>query len=723
MSFRTRKIHTSSSLTKLTYFPFAFTVRPTPSGVRAPKDHLTSYQNSGSSSVARRQTRYILAFAVILALSVLPSQLVSAQTFNVLHSFTGGGDGASPSAGLTRDNRGNFYGTTKAGGAAGPDGFGTVFKLSYQGSGWTLSTLYSFAGASDGAGPVARIIIGPDGSLYGATANGGGSGCGGNGCGTIFNLKPPANAATSVLSNWTETVLYRFTGGNDGALPVGDLVFDPSGNVYGVTSAGGSSQKGVVYQLTPSNGHWTESVLWSFTGGNDGGQPAGGVIFDSAGKLYGTTQFGGANRDGAVFQLTHGQSGWTQSTLYSFQNGSDGENPYGALTFDSSGNLYGTTVSNGRSGGGTVFELTPRQNGTWAFAVLYSLSGHSGGGPQASLTMSGASNLYGTTYQDGAYGHGSAMGLTLSSGSWIFTDLHDFTNGNDGAEPMGNLVLDGTGTLYGTAFGAGAYGYGVIFEITPLQITTTSLPAGRVNTPYNATLAVSGGVPPYTWRVTRGSLPPGLTLNAGSGAISGTPTTSGAFSFTVQVSDSESPPATASAALGITIQSSLLITTSSLPSGTVGMPYSASLTATGGLAPYTWSLIQGTLPNGLTLTAGSGAISGTPTVSGTFNFTVKVSDSESPPATATAPLGITVSASSIFLSWDGSTSLGVIGYNAYRGTVSGGPYTKINSALISNTTYNDQAIQSGHTYYYVTTAVNNQGQESTYSNQASATAP
>ena len=683
-------------------------IRDEPSAVQRPSLHKLNWK---------------LAGVIAIGLSVAPPQLAWSQTFSVLHSFTGGGDGASPGAGLTVDPHGNFYGTTEQGGPNGPNGYGTAFKLTHHQGGWVFTPLYAFGGGQDGSGPAARVIIGPDGSLYGTTHSGGGTGCGGNGCGTVFNLKPPPSTSASILGGWVETVLYRFTGGSDGAAPVGDLVFDQSGNIYGTAASGGSAQKGVVYELTPSNGNWADTVLWTFTGGSDGGEPTGGVIFDGAGNLYGAAQLGGASGYGAVFRLVPSGGGWSQTTLYSFQNGSDGANPNGGLIFDSSGDLYGSTSSSGSHGGGTIFELKPQQNGTWALSVLDALTGQTGGGPQASLARNAAGTVYGTAYKDGADGYGSVLSLITSNGSWVYTDLHDFTFGNDGAEPVGNVVLDANGNLYGTAIAGGTYGYGVVFEITPLQITTSSLPAGTINVPYSAALSVTGGVSPYTWSVIQGRLPTGLTLNASSGAISGTPTAGGTFNFPVQVSDSESPPATAVAPLSITVQSALVITTSSLPSGTVNNPYSATLSAAGGTPPYTWSITQGSLPGGLSLNAGSGVISGTPTMAGNFNFTVQVRDSESPPATANAPLGITVSTASIFLSWSPSNSPGVIGYNVYRGTVSGGPYTKINSSLISSTNYNDQAVQSGQTYYYVTTAVNNQGMESGYSNQASAIAP
>lgn len=663
-----------------------------------------------------------LALTMVLGLAILGAQTAHAQAFNVIHSFTGGGDGASPSAGLTMDQSGNFYGTTTHGGANGPSGYGIVFKLTHRSGGWTLVPLYGFAGHEDGASPEARVIIGPDGTLYGTTASGGGNGCGGNGCGTVFNLRPPTNASANVLGGWTESVLYRFRGGSDGALPAGDLVFDSSGNIYGTTAAGGASQDGTVYELTPSDGSWTESVLRSFTGGSDGGNPTGGVLFDASGNVYGTTQLGGSHSYGSVFQLVRAGSGWSLSTLYSFQGTSDGANPDGALIFDAAGNLYGTTISNGVSNGGTVFALTPQLNGTWVMTVLYALTGQSGGGSQASLTLNASGDLYGTTYKDGAYRYGSVLTLTPSNGGWGYADLHDFTFGDDGAQPVGNMILDANGNLYGTTLAAGEYGYGVIFEITPVEILNTSLPAGTVNYPYQATLSAMGGLPPYSWSVIQGSLPQGLTLNS-NGVISGMPTAAGTFNFTVQVSDSESPPVTAVAPLSVTVESALLITTTSLPAGAVDSSYNATLAAIGGLPPYSWSVIQGSLPNGLALSANSGLISGTPTLAGTFTFTAQVSDSQSPPDRASAPLAITVNALSIFLSWDASTSPGVIGYNAYRGTTSGGPYTKLNASLISNTSYSDQTVLSGHTYYYVTTAVNSLGLESVYSNQAVSTLP
>jgi uncharacterized repeat protein (TIGR03803 family) len=394
--------------------------------------------------------------------------------FTVLHSFTNGADGGQPTAGLTMDKAGNLYGTTFQGGEYGG---GIAFKVAQKGSGWIFSPLYSFPGGNHGNDPFARVIIGSDGSLYGTTTYGG-QGCGGNGCGTVFNLKPAAAACKTALCQWTETVLYRFMGGTDGAHPgYGDLVFDQAGNLYGTTLQGGSGLCnsygcGTVYELTPAGSSWMESVLYSFTGQNDGRWPYAGVTLDKAGNLYGSVSAGGAYSFGTVYKLAPSGSDWTENTLYAFQDGSDGSTPIGGLIFDQAGNLYGTTSADG-SGGGTVFTLAP-SNGNWAFTLLYGFAGPGGGlqaGPQGNLLMDSAGNLYGTTYLGGVYGQGSVFMLTPSSGGWTYSDLYDFTGGNDGKWPNGSVVLDANGNLYGTTNGggpSGSYGYGVVWELMPL---------------------------------------------------------------------------------------------------------------------------------------------------------------------------------------------------------------------------------------------------------------
>ena len=432
--------------------------------------------------ISVRASAVALAIAVtsLLILSAVP--LAQAQTIDVLHSFTCCSQGYLPLAGLTMDKAGSLYGTTSTGGLSYGGGrcCGTVFKLTRKGSGWIFTPLYSFVGGSDGDNPAAPLVIGPDGSLYGTTLYGGSrTYCdSGNGCGTVFKLSPPATACKTALCGWKETVLYSFTGGNDGGEPgYGPLVFDQAGNLYGTTITGGvgscsspAQTCGVVYKLTPSNGSWTESVLYSFQGGSDGGNPYAGLIFDEAGNLYGATAVGGSGCNGygcgTVFRLTPSGSGWTKNVLYTFQGSSDGLNPYGGLIFDGSGNLYGTTAGGGSGSGGTAFMLAP-SNGNWKYSLVYSFAGSvTLPGPYDSLLMDTAGSLYGTTCCDGSASQGSVFKLTASNGGWTETDLYDF-DCSDGCYPHGSVVLDANENLYATAELGGVGNGGVVFEITP----------------------------------------------------------------------------------------------------------------------------------------------------------------------------------------------------------------------------------------------------------------
>ena len=570
----------------------------------------------------------------------------TAQTFTVLHSFTGGADGASPYSGLVMDQGGNLYGTTSSGSL----GYGNVFRLMNKNSSWVIQTLYGFQGSShnhDGANPMARITL-RNGIVYGTTQAGGMTGCADNaGCGIVFRLRPPLSICRTVSCAWTETILYRFNGGSDGGNPVGDLVFDQAGNVYGSTSGGGSASCdyrpsdpcGVVYLLSSAG---SENVLYQLPGGSGGSYPEAGVTFDSAGDLLGTTSTSGAGASGTIFELTPSGSGWAPSNVYQFQSGAGGQNPWAGLVADASGNLYGSTTTGGSNGGGTVYELSPSAGG-WTYSAIYSFSG-SGGGPVSNLAIDSSGNLYGTTPGGGAFGHGTVFRLTHSGGGWSYTSLHDFSGGSDGAQPSGTVVLDSSGNVYGTAFGGGSSnclgGCGVVWTIGQgLTITTSSLPAGTLGQPYQAQFTASGGRPPYTWTLTSGSLPTGLTLSSG-GALSGIPTAAGTFTFTVQVKDQLSN--TAGHNFSITISSGLAITTTQLPDGTQGTAYRATLSASGGTPPYSWSVVSGTLPSGLNLSA-NGVIQGTPTASGLSSFTVQVRDSSS--NTAQAALQILVAPS------------------------------------------------------------------------------
>src|SRR5580704_6158050 len=277
----------------------------------------------------------VLALAVVVSLTSLG---VRAQTMILLHTFSGP-EGSNPVAGLVMDRGGNLYGIT---GAGGTNDYGTVFKLSQERGSWILTTIHQFQGGNDGAHPGGRVVFGPDGALYGTTAVGG---IANNG--TVFRLTPPATSCRSTGCPWTETVLYAFTGGSDGANPEAvDLAFDSAGNIYGTTYFGGQpciyGQCGVVFKLAKSGQHWTETTLYEFSGQPDAGPPFGGVAFDSAGNLWGTTVYGGVYDGGALFELSPAGSGWTETVLHSFGNPPDGFGPDAGVIIDQQGNIFGT---------------------------------------------------------------------------------------------------------------------------------------------------------------------------------------------------------------------------------------------------------------------------------------------------------------------------------------------------------------------------------------------
>jgi uncharacterized repeat protein (TIGR03803 family) len=415
----------------------------------------------------------VVALAFVL---LLIGTAAHAQTFTVIHSFLGGPDGNEPAYGLTIDPAGNIYGST----FSGDDGTGTIFRLRYRNSNWQVNPLYVFTGGPNSPGAVnySGVIIGAGGVLFGTTAYGGEGNCatwGGTlGCGTVFKLRPPITFCVSAVCYWQETRLFQFDGAAGGATPYGGMpVFDHAGNLYGTTYAGGggncSGGCGLVYELTPSNGSWTQTVLYRFNGGTgDGSYPWAGVVFDQAGNLYGTTQLGGQFGYGTIYQLTPSGSGWTEKVLYNFQRQHDGGWPYAGVVLDAAGNLYGATTVGGTGDGGTVFELSP-SGSDWNYQTLCSFQrqlGELAGGPVATPLMDTAGNLYGATGGDGAFGFGSVFKATNSGGTWSCTPLYNFTSGNDGRLPRSNLVMDSSGNLYGTAAG-GANGYGVAYQITP----------------------------------------------------------------------------------------------------------------------------------------------------------------------------------------------------------------------------------------------------------------
>ncbi len=393
----------------------------------------------------------------------------------VLYSFAGGtSDGANPQASLLADSAGNLYGTTSGGGNSNCNnnrGCGVVFKLAPNGSGgYTESILYSFATGNDGNIPEAGLIIDSAGNFYGTTLGGGT-----DSFGTVFKLAPNGSGG------FVESILYSFTDANDGG-PVAGLLIDGAGNLYGTTlgvSTGIGPGAGVVFKLAPDgSGGYTESVLYAFTGGSDGASSRAGLIMDSTGNLFGTTSGGGNNNCingcGVAFKLApNGSGGYTESTLYSFAGGNDGAIPQGGLILDSAGDLYGTTTAGESSNNGTVFKLAPNGSGGYTESLLYSFNGSTtldGAGPEGSLLLDSAGNLWGTT-QGGGFGDGTVFKLAPNgSGGYAESVVHAFSAGSDGANPQAGLIIDSTGKLYGTTSGGGNQdcnsGCGIAFEIT-----------------------------------------------------------------------------------------------------------------------------------------------------------------------------------------------------------------------------------------------------------------
>jgi uncharacterized repeat protein (TIGR03803 family) len=344
------------------------------------------------------------------------------------------------------------------------------------------SVLHTFLNnGKDGTNPVGPLIFDDAGNLYGTTQNGGA-----HNTGTAFELSPLAGGG------WNEQVLYSFNGldGNqDGIEPFGGLVRDASGRLYGTTYEGGAYNAGTVFELVPGTGGWSESILHSFAGPPDGKWPVEGLTLDAAGNLYGTTVSGGSttigNCDpdgcGTVFELVKGtDGGWTEKIVHSFDdsaNGGDGGGPFSVLTFDAAGNLYGTTSVGGTYGAGTVFELSPTKSGEWTESILYSfgISVSDGTNPYAGVIFDSAGNLYGVAHQGPLppYLYGNVFELSPAGGGvWNETVLHTFGIGTDGQYPLGALIFDAYGNLYGTA-NAGGVGFGTAFELTASNGTWT----------------------------------------------------------------------------------------------------------------------------------------------------------------------------------------------------------------------------------------------------------
>jgi len=393
-----------------------------------------------------------------------------------------GSSGVYPNSNLLLDQAGNLYGTTEEGG-----GDGTVFEIGANGD---KTVIWSFT-PENGADPDGGLIMDASGALYGTTAYGGAFADG-----TVFKLTPPAAAD----GNWTESVLWSFGKGDDGKNPVGSLVADPSGHLFGVTQFGGNyNTAGTVFELSPpssADGNWSESVLWNFGNGTDGEDPFAGLVMDQNGNLYGTTQIGGPSFFGIVFELTPPSNtggSWNESIIWDFGDVNDsGHSPYGnfpvgPLLMDQRGNLYGTVEAGGPGignpplVGGAVFRLSPAASsgGTWNPSVLWAFGAvGSGAGPTGNLATDANGNLYGTTQAVAGTNVTPSGGTVfeLSPGPqdndpWTETTLWVFGNYLDGNIPLGGLTIDKSGNLYGTTNMGGitapfTQGSGTVFEVS-----------------------------------------------------------------------------------------------------------------------------------------------------------------------------------------------------------------------------------------------------------------
>jgi uncharacterized repeat protein (TIGR03803 family) len=423
--------------------------------------------------------------AITMGGATVPGAWASTH-YKTLYTFTGGETGSQPFSGLVMDRWGALYGTTYVGGAGSclGQGCGVVFKLvrdedgrqagstdedsrwranSKTNNGWTESVIYRFNGENGSNPQTASLIVDKHGNLYGTTEFGGIGNCNGNGCGVAFELSRKGTEP------WTEKVLHWFDG-NVGVNPVDNLTFDAAGNLYGTTSdwSGFFTGPGVVFKLMPNHdGSWTENILHTFDM-KDGYNPSSGVIFDTAGHLYGTTIYGGDWNQGVVYRLSPNTDGsWTESVLHSFTGGEDGFRPQAGLIRDAAGNLFGVTAFGGAFGYGTVFELTPKPNGSWTHSVIYAFQeGNDGANSFASLTLDRTGTLYGVTHDGGTYHCGIVFKLTSTvTGIWNEEVVHTFDN-QPGCEPFGALIVDGEGNLYGTTRGDGSTTFGSVFEIT-----------------------------------------------------------------------------------------------------------------------------------------------------------------------------------------------------------------------------------------------------------------
>ncbi len=398
---------------------------------------------------------YAASLAFSAAILVSPAPPANAQTYSVVFNFSN--KPLSEPEGRIYIH-GSLFGTGSGYAAPHTYGNGQVFELTNSGGTWSSKAILKFD-KTDGATPGAGLIPDASGALYGTSFRGDV-----HGYGNVFKL-------TRSGGSWAHSTLWAFGATGDGQGPYCDLVMDGAGNIYGTTYNGGAyNSSGTAFGLSYVNGAWTETILHSFGNGTDGANPQAGLLLDKSGALYGTTVTGGYEGLGAVFELKKTNGAWTETMLYSFSGESDGAYPYGILIEDSSGNLYGTASAGDTTMNnyGQVFEMS-QSGGTWTKQTLYTFTGGADGGvPLDGPHWDGNdSTLVGTAVLGGDDFEGTVFKLSKSGGVWTETTLHTFGSGIDGMEPDGQVVRDSHGNLYGTTTLGGTHGAGTVWEITP----------------------------------------------------------------------------------------------------------------------------------------------------------------------------------------------------------------------------------------------------------------
>jgi uncharacterized repeat protein (TIGR03803 family) len=416
-------------------------------------------------------TRRSRIFLVAVALTFTASALAQ-FTITDLHNFgSTQTDGTIPESAPVLDSAGNLYGVAPLGGA---NGKGMAYELSPSSTGWTFTDIYDFTNTTTSvASPASSLILDTEGNLYGVSQYGGA-----DGLGAVYELSPSS-------SGWTQTLLYSFAGGSDGASPSGSLIFDASGNLYGTTFEGGSGSDGTVFELAPSSSGWTETVLHTFTGGADGRGPGGNLLLDPTGRIYGAALLGGTVNSscsegcGTIFRLANSSGTWRFTRLFDFQGTTGGSAPT-AIVFDAAGNIYGTAYAGGAvcsgSGCGVVFKLSPSTSGgPWKEKILHAFTKQADGSGPYGIAFDFKGNLYGTTFGGASQNEGAVWELSpTTTGPWKFTQVYAFGKGTSGYEPDAGVIVDSKGNLYGTCSGGSTAEteWGTLFEFSPTSSAT-----------------------------------------------------------------------------------------------------------------------------------------------------------------------------------------------------------------------------------------------------------